>query len=103
MYSKGPYQFWRLGTFVLFGIMVGSLLMSGILIYNYTFRALEDAHTIVLLNSDAAVDKVNLDNYNKATGLISLKTVATPIPANLRNIFVYLSTSTPSTSYANTQ
>jgi hypothetical protein len=86
---RGKYQWWSVITYVMFGIMVGSILFSSMLIYNYTFRTLEDAHTIVLLNADSMVNNVNLDMYKKAVEAISLKNSIMNHPADLRNIFVY--------------
>ena len=91
---KNTYQWWRVITFIVFGLMVGSLLMSAIFVYNYTFRTLEDAHTIVLLNTDRVVNNINLDNYQKAVSLIELKSVQLEIPNKIRNIFIYGSYST---------
>lgn len=82
------------------GAMLSTLVISGFFIYNYTFRSLEDAHTIVTLNTDTVVNTVNLDNYQHATQILTAKVTSTTIPANPRNIFVYLSTSTPTSTYA---
>lgn len=77
--------------------MIGSLLMSGFFVYNYTFRSLEDAHTIVLLNTDLVVNNINMENYQKAINLLKLKSTKTEIPNKVRNIFNYkpLTTSAP--------
>lgn len=102
MAKGGTYQWWRILTFVMFGIMAGSLLFSGIVVYNYTFRTLEDAHTIVLLNTETIINTVNLDNYNKALSYLNTKETSVTVPAPLRNFFEYgfkqASTSTPTSS-----
>ncbi len=33
--------------------------------YSYIYRTLDDAHTIVILNSSYSIDSINLDNYKK--------------------------------------
>jgi hypothetical protein len=81
---RGQYQWWGIITYVMFGIMFGSVLFSSILIYNYTFRTLEDAHTIVLLNTDSMVNNVNLDMYKKAVNAINMKVNILNHPNNLQ-------------------
>lgn len=97
---KGTYQWWRVITFLAVGLMAGSLLMSAIFVYNYTFRTLEDAHTIVLLNTDMVVNNVNLENYQKAASLIEAKSAQLAVPNKVRNMFNYgsLTTSTAASS-----
>lgn len=99
-YIPGPYQWWRISTFLMFGLMAGSILMSGFFIYNYTFRTLADAHTIVLLNSETVVNTVNLNNFQKAVAIVNTKTATSTVQDGIRNIFTYpvMSTSTPSTT-----
>lgn len=97
VFLSGPYAWWRLSTFVMLGLMAASLLYSGFFVYNYTFRSLEDAHTIVLLNTDSIVNTINLENYEKAVKILELKTSSSTIPVNIRNIFVY-DTSFPTSS-----
>lgn len=98
--AKGTYQWWVIVSDIIFGLMVGSLLLSAIFVYNYTFRTLEDAHTIVLLNTDMVVNNINVENYQKAVSLLSLKTPIISIPDSLRNIFSYklIPTTTPESS-----
>ncbi|MFA6105623.1 MAG: hypothetical protein WC725_03470 [Patescibacteria group bacterium] len=91
---KNQFQWWSIITYLMFGLMIGSLLLSSIIIYNYTFRTLEDAHTIVLLNTDTVVNNVNLDMYKRAVDAIKLKSTRSEIDRNLRNIFVF-NTSSP--------
>lgn len=95
---KGTYQWWVIITYLVLGLMVGSLLMSGIFVYNYTFRTLEDAHLIVLLNTDMVVNNVNMENYQKAVELVNQKSAPTVIPDKLRNIFIYGAFTTSTTS-----
>ena len=87
--SKAKYQWWTVASYVLYGLMAGSLLFSAILVYNYTFRTLEDAHTIVLLNTDTVVNNVNMDMYKKAVNTINKKNVASGFSESIRNIFTY--------------
>ncbi|MEK7625639.1 MAG: hypothetical protein AAB467_04830 [Patescibacteria group bacterium] len=91
---KGTYQWWVIISYLVFGLMAGSLLMSGIFVYNYTFRTLEDAHTIVLLNTDMVVNNINIVNYKKAVDLLKIKS-PTPLPENMRNIFGYVTGAAP--------
>lgn len=64
--------------------------MSAIFIYNYTFRTLEDAHTIVLLNTNMLVNNINMENYQKAVDLLNTRSINPMIPGQLRNIFDYV-------------
>ena len=91
---RSTYQWWGVITYLALGLMAGSLLMSGVFVYNYTFRTLEDAHTIVLLNTDTVANNVNLENFQKATDLVSSKSVPLLIPNKVRNIFSFGSFST---------
>lgn len=76
---------------MLLGFMIGTLVLSGIAVYNYTFRSLEDAHTIVLLNTDTVANNINIGNYNRAVELVAAKDKEIVIPQNTRNIFSYSS------------
>ena len=88
--AKGTYQWWVIASYLLLGLMAGSIVMSTIFVYNYTFRTLEDAHTIVLLNTDMVVNNINMITYNKAAAALGLKSVKIVIPPQLRNIFSYV-------------
>lgn len=105
VFLSGPYAWWRLSTFAMFGLMAASIIYSGFFVYNYTFQSLEDAHTIVLLNTDSIVNTINVENYNKAVQILNTKNSSTTIPADLRNVFSYnikVTTSTYATSTAAT-
>ena len=96
---NNTYQWWRVITFLVFGLMAGSLLMSSIFVYNYTFRTLEDAHTIVLLNTDMIANNINLENYQKAVTMVNSKSELLTVPSKIRNIFNFGSfSSAPATS-----
>ena len=87
--ARAKYQWWTVVSYILYGLMAASLLFSAILVYNYTFRTLEDAHTIVLLNTDTVVNNVNMDMYKKAVNTINKKNVPSGFSENIRNIFSY--------------
>jgi hypothetical protein len=86
--SKNAFQWWGVITYIFLGLMAGSLVMSAFIVYNYTFRTLEDAHTIVLLNTETLVNNVNMDSYNKAVRALDTKNKASNFSSNLRNIFI---------------
>lgn len=99
MSSKSSFQWWGIITYVFLGLMAGSLIMSAIVVYNYTFRTLEDAHTIVLLNTETLVNNVNMDAYNKAIHALENKDKKSNFSGSARNIFNFgsgFTTSTPS-------
>ncbi len=87
--TKGQYQWWSIATYIMFGLMVGSLLFSAIIVYNYTFRTLEDAHNIVLLNTDTVVNNVNMDMYKRAVNAINTKNEPSGLSSNIRFVFTY--------------
>lgn len=88
-HSKTPYQSWHIITFVLFGVLAGSVIVSTYFIYSYVYRTLDDAHSIVVLNSNASVNTVNLPALEKAKQILALKKIPVIFPPGLRNIFIY--------------
>jgi hypothetical protein len=100
--SKNAFQWWGVITYVFLGLMAGSLVMSAFVVYNYTFRTLEDAHTIVLLNTETLVNNVNMDSYNKAVRALETKNKASNFNNKLRNIFTFGQIETPSTTTTST-
>lgn len=77
------------------GGMLASIIGSGYFTYVNIYRTLEDANTIVVLNSNEQLDTINMKAYDKTQELVRLKTGTTIIPKQLRHIFVKVSTSTP--------
>lgn len=93
--ATGSYLGWRIMSIVVFGAMVGSFIMSSYFIYQYIYRTLEDANSIVVLNSSLGLDTINKPLFLQAKKYLEFKAVHLTAPAKLRNIFVYVST-TPS-------
>lgn len=94
------YARWRLVSLLLISILCGLVIGSSYFIYSYVYRTLDDAHTIIILNSSYSINSINLENYKKATRALLLKEAAQSVPKDLRNIFTYVSeaSSTPVTS-----
>lgn len=93
--TTSPYLGWRLFSIVLIGLMAASVIASTYFIYTTVYRTLDDANTIVVLDSFAVLSTINETNYAKAQALIGEKAVVVTIPHDLRNIFVKIPSSTP--------
>ena len=104
--TKNIFQWWAIITYLFLGLMAGSIIMSAIFVYNYTFRTLEDAHTIVLLNTETLVNNVNMDAYHKAIKALGVKNNLDNQKPSTRNIFSFYvaaptaPTTTTSSAYA---
>ncbi|MBI5729375.1 MAG: hypothetical protein HY983_04030 [Candidatus Magasanikbacteria bacterium] len=85
----GPYAKWWLASFAFFGILLSSAIASSYFIYLNIFRTLDDAHSIVILNSGLAINSVNMESYQQATRALELKEKTSTIPKNIRDIFSY--------------
>jgi hypothetical protein len=97
-FSFNRYRWWRIIAILTFGILMAAFLATTFFLYTYIFRRLEDAHTIVMLDTVQQSDTLNLNNYQKAVSLLSLKTSSTPFVFPLRNVFEFPPTSTAPTS-----
>ncbi len=86
--SKTPYLGWRLFSVALMGVMAGSILVSAFFIYDSVYQTLDDANSIVALNSSASLAVINQSVYAKATELVALKNTTSTISKNSRNIFI---------------
>ncbi|HLD61069.1 MAG TPA: hypothetical protein VJA27_02980 [Patescibacteria group bacterium] len=93
--SPDPYLWWRLITFILVGVMIGSIIVSSYFIYQHIYRTIDDANTIIVLNSNQTIDTINMPTYNKALKAVELKTAVITISLPVRDIFSYGATSTP--------
>lgn len=93
--TTSPYLGWRLFSIVLIGLMLASVIASTYFIYTTVYRTLDDANTIVVLDSFATLSTINEANYAKAQVLIGQKAVVTTIPRDLRNIFISIPSSSP--------
>jgi|GEM_PF-2731950 hypothetical protein len=87
--SLSRYQWWRLSAILMFGLMFSAFFATSYFLYNFIFSKLEDAHTIILLNSEAPTDTINMDNYQKARAYIDLKNSSLPLVFPIRNIFSF--------------
>jgi len=95
--SRTAYIQRRVLSIVTVGLMAGSILVSGFFIYQNIYRTLSDANVVILLNSAASIDAVDVTEYDKAEQLLALKHTPLAIAANARDIFMYdYSTSTVS-------
>ncbi len=91
LFPTGTYIGWRILSIVLFGGMLASFIISSYFIYQYIYRALEDANTIIVLNSSLGVDTVNKPLFLQAQKFMEKKATPVKLPTPLRNIFVYVS------------
>lgn len=80
---------WRVTTFIVFGVMIGSLIGSSYLIYRTVYRTLQDAYVILTLDTTANLDSLNFSALEKTQALIERKKAVPELPAALRNIFAY--------------
>jgi len=84
-----PYAKWRLASLALFGVLLGSVIGSFYFIYLNIYRTLDDAHNIIILNSNLSINKINMESYRQAALAIKLKEKPSSIPKNIRDIFSY--------------
>ncbi len=96
------YTLWSIASILLMGIMVACIIGSSYYIYDRVNRTLTDANTIVILNSAARVDDVNIVGFEKAKTAIASKTETSTVPTSLRNIFVFVSTTPPNYATSST-
>lgn len=93
--TKTPFLAWKLLSIGLIGVMLGSIIFSMYFIYVNIYRTLDDVNTIVVLNSNTSLDKINQKSYDRAQDLVQLKRNLAALPKQYRNIFVKPTTSTP--------
>lgn len=96
--KNSPYLAWRLASIVVIGLMCGSIITACYFMYQNIYRVLDDANTIIVLNATDGSDNIDLTLFNKTLSLVNAKVALPPLPAQLRNIFVLLATSTPTSN-----
>lgn len=96
-----PYAKWRLASLALFGVLLSGVIGSFYFIYLNIYRTLDDAHSIIILNSNLSINKVNMESYEQAVRALKLKEKTSGIPKNIRNLFSYGPESASSTPAAN--
>ncbi len=89
------YTIWKIFSIILIGIFIGSIIVSSFFIYTHVYRTLSDVNTITILNAATRIDDVNLTGFEKAKKNIEAKIPAITVSKDLRNVFVFVST-TPS-------
>lgn len=87
--TKMPYLGWRLASLGLTGLMMASIFYSGYFIYTSIYQTLDDANSIVVLNSNVELATINQSVYNKAHDLVVSKTTTSTSSFKItRNIFI---------------
>lgn len=81
-------------SIIVVGVMAACLLGSSYLMYQSVYRTLDDANIVVVLNANADFDIINKDLYDDTKNILARKNTVANLPANLRDIFTYAS-STP--------
>ncbi|MEK7212871.1 MAG: hypothetical protein AAB678_00335 [Patescibacteria group bacterium] len=88
------YANWRLLSLSVFGLLLAGALWTGYFIYQNIFFTLSNVNAIVVLSTNLTADVVDFPNFQKVRNLIEEKKNLPPLPANIRDIFAYLPTST---------
>ncbi|MEK7161051.1 MAG: hypothetical protein AAB724_03410 [Patescibacteria group bacterium] len=89
--KTSAYLKWKITSIIIVGFMVASIIFSSYFIYLNIYRTLEDANTVVLLNTVASIDAINMPAYEKAESFLELKQSPVSVPKNIRNVFSYSS------------
>lgn len=84
-----PYAKWRMASFALFGVLLASIIGSSYFIYSKIYQTLNDANSIIILNSGLSINNVNMESYQQALKALKLKEKTSVIPKNIRDIFSY--------------
>lgn len=85
---------WKLLSWLLWGALLAGIIGSLYFVYFYIYQTLDEANSVVVLNIDSGVYTIDIDNYDLAKKKIDLKLQLPVLPANLRNIFAFASSTT---------
>lgn len=98
------YTVWKvLGLFIVGSLFAGSMLVF-YFIYLYSYLTLSNSNTIIILNSNLAIDIIDTKTFKSSEEMIRLKNELPDVPEKIRNIFYYvdLTVSIPTTSTIST-
>lgn len=93
--SDSPFFLWKILSILVIGAMLSCVILSVYFIYTQIYRTLDDANTIVVLNSDLQMDTINMGAFEHAKSLVALKNSTSSFTKPVRNIFLRVPTSTP--------
>ncbi len=101
LHSSSRFAHWRMLSLILFGVMLGSLLLSFYFVYNYVYRTIDAADAVVSLNSSLN-DTLDIATFSKFETALTLKQQLASSTITLRYPFSYadndVSTSSPRSS-----
>lgn len=89
-----PLLLWRIMTFLVLGLMGGSILLSSYFIYVHIYQTLDSANTITVLTTGLRYEVLDIKAYELVEERLQTKTTV-PLPAkNIRNIFAFAASPT---------
>lgn len=91
------YTVWKVvGLFIVGLLFAGSMLVF-YFIYLYSYLTLSNSNTIIILNSNLAVDIIDIKTFKTSEEIIQFKKQLPKVQEKIRNIFYYVEpiTSTP--------
>ncbi len=89
------YTVWKVvGLFIVGALFAGSMLVF-YFIYLYSYLTLSNSNTIIILNSNLAVDIIDTKTFKSSEELIQLKKELPDVPEKIRNIFYYIEDTVP--------
>ncbi|GEM_PF-4764825 len=89
------YTVWKvIGLFIVGSLFAGSILVF-YFIYLYSYLTLSNSNTIIILNSNLAVDMIDNKTFKSSEEMIKLKNDLPEVPEKIRNIFYYVATTEP--------
>lgn len=93
--SPNQYTVWKVvGLFIVGSLFAGSMLVF-YFIYLYSYLTLSNSNTIIILNSNLAVDIIDTKTFKSSEEMIKLKNELPNVPEKIRNIFYYIDTIAP--------
>lgn len=94
-YYKGRYAFWRIAYLITAGVLLAASLGTYYFIYQNLYLTLTNANIIMALKENSILYELNIGFYEQASKVLENKEKKLDIPANLRNIFYYTSSTIP--------
>lgn len=93
--KPGPYTIWHVLNLLALGFMGGSIIFGFFFNYQYIYRTLDSANSIILLNPTSNIESVDLAGFQKIEEALAAKQNLPTIPPTLRNLFLYVSSTLP--------
>lgn len=95
---QSKYLGWKIASIIVAGMIVLSALLTAGFIYQNIYSTISNSYSIFVLSSELGMDTVDMDMYNKTNNVITAKQTPTEIPADIRNIFNFVDTTSSTIS-----